>query len=152
MSIKGFKVDLVSKLLQGVEEGVVIGQHRPAVEVQNSAGGIFHLGAYWKLLQQNGLELDESFFKNVDGVRFSGSTEVECESRLCPKKGTTLKRLNVLTSSAQLCSLSVQYLESSSVKETETSGTMNKLIRRLFSISSICSKRGLIWNRTLLTG
>ena len=51
MSIKGLKVDLVSRLLWGVEEGVVIVQNRPTAEAQNSAGDVIRPGAYWKLLE-----------------------------------------------------------------------------------------------------
>ena len=56
-----------------VAEGVAIIQYLPVEEIENSAGGVFHPGAYWKELEQAGPDMDDSIM-NVEGISFRAPT------------------------------------------------------------------------------
>ena len=73
MGTNGLKAVLIARLKEGVSNNVPIVRDRPVAEANNSAGEAFQPGAYWKLLEQAGPEVDESVM-NVDGVRFRAPT------------------------------------------------------------------------------
>ena len=80
---------LQTRLLEAVANNVPVVGDRPVEEVENQACDSFQPGAYWKLLEPQGAEVDESN-ATIDGVRFRGPTmpaaehEINFEHR--PKK------------------------------------------------------------------
>ena len=60
LRVNGLKAVLQTRLIEAVENGVVIQEERPQNEVNNQACDSFQPGAYWKLLEANGEEIDES--------------------------------------------------------------------------------------------
>ena len=78
MSKIGLKAVLIERLKEAVKNAVPIVQDRPPEVADNSAGKDFDPGAYWKLLEPDGEEVDESIM-NVDGVNFRAPTVPEAE-------------------------------------------------------------------------
>ena len=81
MSKTGLKTVLIERLKAAVINAVPIVQDRPAEVADNSAGKDFDPGAYWKLLEPDGEEVDESIM-NVDGVNFRAPTVPEAEHNI----------------------------------------------------------------------
>ena len=89
LPITGLKAVLQTRLLEAVANNVPVVGDRPVEEVENQACDSFQPGAYWKLLEPQGAEVDESN-ATIDGVRFRGPTmpaaEHEINSEHRPKK------------------------------------------------------------------
>ena len=64
---------LQTRLTEAVENGVAIQEEQPRNEVINQACDSFQPGAYWKLLEAKGEEIDESN-ATINGVRFRAPT------------------------------------------------------------------------------
>ena len=73
LSKNGLKAVLLDRLKAAVAEGVPLVADRPAVEVENTAGTDFHPSAYWKEIDPDGEDIDESIM-NVDGIQFRAPT------------------------------------------------------------------------------
>lgn len=63
----------MTQLVQCVSEGVAVFQERPPDEAKNNARNTFTHRAYLKLLEIEGLLVDE-YVVTVDSVRFQGLT------------------------------------------------------------------------------
>lgn len=78
LSKNGVKNMLIARLTEGIEKGVTLLSERPEIEVKNRAGIDFEGGAYWKLLDSKGPEIDESIME-VEGRSFRVPTTTEEE-------------------------------------------------------------------------
>ena len=73
LSKNGLKAVLLDRLKAAVAEGVPLVVDQPAVDVENTAGTDFHPSAYWKEIDPDGEDIDESIM-NVDGIQFRAPT------------------------------------------------------------------------------
>ena len=78
MSKNGQKEVIINILNTEVAEGIAIIQDLPLADIENSAGDVFHPGAYWKELYKAGLDMENSIM-NVEGVSFRAPTIMDEE-------------------------------------------------------------------------
>ena len=60
LRVTGLKAVLQTRLIEAVENGVVIQEEQPRNEVNNQACNSFQPGTYWKLLEAKGEKIDAS--------------------------------------------------------------------------------------------